>query len=74
MSDRRETRFRMDLLSGRIVEIVDPDVRVPVTMAGADDENDWREIGEIDPITGRARVDYSLARRWRPLSEFWRWR
>jgi hypothetical protein len=73
-SEGGERHFTLDLHSGEITEIVDPDARVPVAMAGADDEDDWREIGEIDPTTGRARVDYSLARRWRPLSELWRWR
>ena len=66
MSDRRERRFRMDLRSGRIV-----DLDAPIEEAG--DEERWRPIGEIDPVTGRSTVDYSNARRWRPLAERWRW-
>jgi hypothetical protein len=68
MTDRRERRFRMHLPSGTIIDLDAPDA-----IAAGDDEDRWRPIGEIDPTTGRARVDYSLAR-WRPLSEFWRWR
>ena len=63
----------MDLRTGKISEIVDPDA-TGVGLVAAADEDDWRLIGEIDPTTGRARVDYSVARRWRPLSEFLRWR
>jgi len=52
----------MDLRTGKISEIVDPDARGMALLAAAD-ADDWRLIGEIDPTTGRARVDYSLARR-----------
>ena len=66
----------MDLRTGKVSEIVEPDAPGVALLAAAD-EDDWRLIGEIDPTTGRARLDYSVAsvaRRWRPLSEFWRWR
>jgi hypothetical protein len=63
--ERREHHFRMHLPSGEIEDLDAPPV-------DEDDEEDWRPIGEIDPVTGRSTVDYSLARRWRPLSEFWR--
>jgi hypothetical protein len=36
-------------------------------------EEDWRPLGEFDPITGRSNVDYPQARRWRPIEEFSRW-
>jgi hypothetical protein len=50
MSDeRRERRFRMDLRTGKIIDLDAPPV----------DEDDWRLLGEIDPITGRSTVDYS---------------
>lgn len=68
--ERREQRFTLDLRSGHIlagtaeanaqrVEHLEP-------------EEDWIPLGELDSPTG-PRVDYSKARRWRPLSEFWRW-
>jgi hypothetical protein len=65
--ERRERRFRIDLSSGRIVDLDAPPV-------DEDDEEDWRPIGEIDPVTGRSTVDLAKARRWRSLAEFWRWR
>ena len=68
MSERREHRFTMDLRSGRILDGT-PDHPVEVIP-----DEEWRPIGEIDPATGRSTVDYSRASRWRPLSEFWRWR
>jgi hypothetical protein len=39
----------------------------------ADDEDRWRPIGEIDPVTGRSTVDLEKARRWTPLAELRRW-
>ena len=66
MSERRERRFTMDLRSGRILDgTPEPEVE------DISDE-DWRPIGEIDPVTG-PRIDWTLASHWRPLSEFlWR--
>lgn len=58
----------MDLRTGEIVSL-DAHERAP----RADDEDRWRPIGEIDPATGRAQVDYGQAQRWRPLAELlWR--
>jgi hypothetical protein len=39
-----------------------PDVHYP--------EDEWRYLGEIDPRTGEADVDYSKASRWEPFREF----
>jgi hypothetical protein len=63
MSDRRERRFTLDLPSGRILDgSPEPPVReIP--------DEEWRPIGRLDSPTGPM-VDYSLAHRWRPLSEF----
>jgi hypothetical protein len=35
-------------------------------------EEEWRPIGEIDPVTGHSTVDLEKARRWRPIEELWR--
>jgi hypothetical protein len=67
MSDRRERRFTMDLRSGRIL-----DGTPEPPLEDIPDEL-WRPVGEIDPATWRSTVDLEKARRWRPLSEFWRW-
>jgi hypothetical protein len=40
----------------------------------AEDEPRWTHLGTIDRFTGQASVDYSRVARWRPLSEFLRWR
>lgn len=65
--ERRERHFRMDLRTGRVLNgAPEPPVEeVP--------DEVWRPLGEIDPATGRSTVDLEKARRWRPLSEFWRW-
>jgi hypothetical protein len=68
MSDRRERRFTLDLRSGRIVD------GSPEPAVEEIPDEDWRPIGEIDPITGRSTVDLEKARPWRSLSELWRWR
>jgi hypothetical protein len=68
MSDeRRERQFTLDLRSGRILDgTPEPPVEeIP--------DEDWRPLGEIDPTTGLSTVDYSKARRWRRIDEFWRW-
>jgi hypothetical protein len=67
ISDRREHRFSMDLRSVRILDgTSEPAVEdLP--------DEDWRPIGEVDTVTGQSTVDYSAARRWRPIEEFWRW-
>ena len=70
MSDLRERRFTMDSRSGRILDATpqgEPPGRPPKP------EERWRSLGEIDPTTGRLTVDYSEARRWRPIEEFWQW-
>jgi hypothetical protein len=68
MSEYRKRWFTMDLRSGRILDgTTEPPLEeIP--------EEDWRPIGEIDPVTGRSIVDLEKARRWRPIEEFWRWR
>jgi hypothetical protein len=64
--NRAERHFVLDLRSGMIRAADQPEPE--------DDEEEWTEIGEIDPLTGRSTVDLEKARGWRPLSEFWRWR
>jgi hypothetical protein len=68
VSDHREQRFTLDLRSGRILDATPepPAEDLP-------EEEVWIPLGELDSPPG-PRVDYSKARRWRPLSEFWRWR
>lgn len=66
-SEPREHRFTMDLRSGCIL---DGTPKAPVDEIP---DEDWRPIGEIDPITGRSTVDLEKARRWRPIEEFWGW-
>lgn len=69
LSEPPEQHSTLDLRTGQIHaagEAPRPDVD--------DLDEEWTELGELDRVTGRARVDYSLARPWRPLSEFWRWR
>jgi hypothetical protein len=48
MSEHRERRFTMDLRSGRILDgTPEPPVeKIP--------DEEWRPIGEIDPVTGGA--------------------
>jgi hypothetical protein len=67
VTERRERRFTLDLPSGRILD------GTPESPVDKISDEEWRPIGEIDPITGRCTVDLEKARRWRPLSEFWRW-
>ena len=72
MSDeRREHHFTLHLASGIIVE-GDPQDLSDVVEDIPDEE--WRELGSIDVATGRPHIDWTRASRWRPLSEFWRWR
>jgi hypothetical protein len=33
-------------------------------------EHEWVHLGELDPRTGQGEVDWSKARRWKPLREF----
>ena len=61
----------MDLRSGRILDGT-PEADSQ-RVADLESEERWRYLGEVDPITGRSTVDYSLANRWRPIGEFWRW-
>ncbi|HEX3326694.1 MAG TPA: hypothetical protein VHV50_06840 [Actinomycetota bacterium] len=67
MSERRERRFTMDLRRGRILD------GTPEPLVEKIPDEEWRPIGEIDPIAGGSTVDLEKARRWRPLSEFRRW-
>jgi hypothetical protein len=60
---RAEFHFTMNMKTGQITE---RGVAFP-------DEEVWVPIGQLDGPTG-PRVDYSLARTWQSLSEFWRWR
>jgi hypothetical protein len=69
VDDRRETKYTMDLQSGEIWPTGEP--RPP--RVDDLDELDWTELGGISRETGHATVDLEKARRWRPLSEFWRW-
>ena len=64
VDDRRERRFTMNTKTGEIRP-----ARVGVGLPG---EEQWVQLGEIDPLTGRSTVDYSRASAWRPLSELWR--
>ena len=73
MSDRRETRFRMHLASGVILDVDGDPPDLPDTVEDVPNE-EWRELGSIDPVTGRPEVDWTRASRWRPLSEHLRWR
>jgi hypothetical protein len=66
MSDLRERWFTMDLRSGRILDATPEADSQRVRIR-------WRYLGELDPATGRSTVDYSAARRWRPIEEFSRW-
>jgi hypothetical protein len=61
MSERREHRFTMDVRSGRILD------GTPEPAVEDLPDEEWRPLGEIDPITGRATVDYTRASAWRPL-------
>jgi hypothetical protein len=70
MSDRRERRFRL-YPSGVILDADGDPPDLPTTVEEIPDE-EWRELGSIDPISGQARVDYGQAGRWRPLAEFLR--
>jgi hypothetical protein len=66
-TERREHRFTMDTRTGRILD------GTPESPVEDLPDEEWRPIGEIDPLTGRANVDYSKASGWRPLHE-WLWR
>jgi hypothetical protein len=55
-----ERRFTLDLRTGEIRPAGAPERQ--------DDEEQWIELGELGPG-----IDYSRARGWRPLGEFWRW-
>jgi hypothetical protein len=46
MSERREHRFTMDLRSGRILD------GTPESPVEEIPDEEWRPIGEIDPMTG----------------------
>ena len=52
--DRWERRFTLHLPSGRILDGDPPEL--PSTIEDIPDE-DWREIGSIDPVSGRSTVD-----------------
>jgi hypothetical protein len=67
MSERRERRFTMDLRSGRVLD------GTPEPQVEEIPDEEWRLLGEIDPIREGSTVDYSKARGWRPLGEvLWR--
>ncbi len=56
----------MDLRSGRILD------GTPEPPVEELPDEEWRPIGELDPVTG-PRIDWALASHRRPLSEFlWR--
>ena len=73
MSERRETRYRMHLASGVILDVDANPPDFPDSVEDVPDE-EWRELGTIDPVTGQAQVDSTRASAWRPLAERWRWR
>ena len=68
MSERRETRFTLHLSSGVIFDAEGDPPDLPNTVEEIPDE-EWRELGSIDAVTGRAQVDYGQTRRWRPRAE-----
>lgn len=72
MSDRRERRYTLHLPSGVILDADGDPPELPNTVEDIPDE-EWREIGSIDPVTGRAQVDWTRASRWHPLAERRRW-
>lgn len=72
MSDRWEHHFTLHLPSGVILDADDELPELPKTVEEIPDA-EWRELGSIDPVTGRPQVDWTRANRWRPLSERRRW-
>jgi hypothetical protein len=70
MSDeRRERRNTLHLPSGVILDVGGDPPELPDTVEEIPDE-EWRELGSIDPVTGRAQIDWTRASAWRPL---WDW-
>jgi hypothetical protein len=57
--------------SGVILDGDPPELRN--TLEDVSDE-EWRELGTIDPTTGRAQIDWRRVSTWRSLAERWRWR
>ena len=72
MSQRREHRFTLHLSSGVILDADDDPPELPNNVEDIPD-SEWRELGSIDPVSGRPQVDWTRASRWRPLAERWRW-
>jgi hypothetical protein len=74
MSDeRRETRITLHVPSGVILDVDSDPPELPDTLEDVP-PSEWRQLGSIDANTGRPEIDWTRASRWRPLSEFWRWR
>jgi hypothetical protein len=64
-SEPPEHHFTLNLRTGQ--------VRPTGETEGPDHEEEWTEIGELDPVTGSSTVDVSKASGWRPVEEFlWR--
>ena len=72
MSERWEHHFTLHLPSGVILDADADPSDLPDTVEDVPD-SEWRELGTIDPTTGRPQIDWARASRWRPLAERWRW-